>query len=134
MIDTRRTSGIAAMVNLADALNASGQIDRSHELAQWTASFYTKLVDNGTESSWWANLYLSCSLAILGDDASALEALERLTHNTGMAWYPVVRDQPCFQKFADEPRYRAVVSYLDNQKLVLRERLPDTLARFQTLQ
>ena len=97
-------------------------------------TFFQKLADEGAPTSWFTNLYLSCSLSILDDDAQSLDVLERIENSPGLAWYPVVRDQPCFQKFVDEPRYQAVVASLENRKAELRDRLPDTLARFQLVQ
>ena len=130
--DSRRSNGVEALVNLADALKASGESERANDLAQWLVTFFQKLADEGAPTSWFTNLYLSCSLSILDDDAQSLDVLERIENSPGLAWYPVVRDQPCFQKFVDEPRYQAVVASLENRKAELRERLPDTLARLQT--
>ena len=134
LVDSRRTNDIEALVNFADALNADGQVERAHEHAGWLTNFYTKLITTGTERSWWANLNLSCSLSILGNDSEALDYLEKIVDSPPLPWYPLVRDQPCFQKFVDEPRYQAVVTSLEDRRAMLRERLPDTLARFQSLQ
>ncbi len=132
LVDSRRTNGIEALVTLADSLYQGGETDRAQELAEWLVVFYRKLNSSTTSHSWWVNLYLSCSLSIVGDDAESLDALEVMLSSPGMPWYPIVRDQPCFQKFVEEPRYQAVLASLENRKAELRERLPDTLARLQS--
>ncbi|MDX1480836.1 MAG: tetratricopeptide repeat protein [Woeseiaceae bacterium] len=133
LAESRRTNGTEALANYTDALKHSGQADRARELALWLQAHYLSGLNNGMRNSWWSNLYLACTLSILDDDDRALETLENVTRNTGLVWYPVLRDQPCFRKFVDEPRYQAVVDWVENRKAELRERLPDTLARFQSL-
>jgi tetratricopeptide (TPR) repeat protein len=132
LVDSRRTTGIETLVVLADALKSSGQPERAEDLARWLVSYFRRVIATGGENAWWPNLYLACSLSILNDETS-LQALERAAQSFGLAWYPVVRDAPCFRKYADNPRYRSVVSSLEERKAEMRERLPDTLARFQTI-
>ncbi len=134
LVDSRRTNAIEALVILADALKEAGETERAHELARWLEPFYKGLLQTGGGTSWYTNLYLSCSLSILDNDEESLDVLERIMDTPGLAWYPVVRDAPCFQKFVDEPRYHAIVTSLENRKAVLRDRLPDTLARFHSVQ
>ncbi len=131
-VDSRRTTSIEAMAALADAYKQTGDIDRANELARWLEAYFSRATQLGTHNSWWVNLYLVCSLSILDKDDEALASMQRIIDSTGMAWYPVVVDQPCFARYAGESQYEVLVDYLRRQKAELRERLPDTLARMQT--
>lgn len=132
LVEVRRPSDLEALINYADSLNVAGQHEGAHELARWIIDHYLKSRANGMEKSWFADLAISCSLSILGRDDEALAELERVLSSNGMPWYPVIRDQPCFKRFAGYARYDAVIDQLDKRKIELRERLPDTLARMQT--
>ena len=132
-VDARRANGMEALVTLADALLNSGEIDRARELAEWAAAKFSQLAATGAGDSWWPNLYEACLLSMLDDDNAALETLARVNNSIGLLWYPVLMDAPCFRKFADEPVYRDVVSRYEQRLAALRERLPDTLARHQTI-
>jgi hypothetical protein len=69
--------------------------------------------------------------SITGDDDRALELLEQMTRKRGLPWYPRVSDDPCFRKaFDGAPRYQAILDSIVERKRRLRERLPETLARF----
>ncbi|MDX1481483.1 MAG: winged helix-turn-helix domain-containing protein [Woeseiaceae bacterium] len=127
-VDSRRTTALEALVSLADSLKESGNRQEAHAIGQWLTNFYQNAYDLGTQRSWWINLYLACSLSITDADDAALTALERIPDNPGHAWYPVLRDQPCFRRFEANPRYQAVLRHVEQQKLDLRERLPETLA------
>ena len=76
-------------------------------------------------------MYEACGRSILGEDEVALETLERVEESPGLLWYPILVDSPCFQKFADEPRYQAVVQSVELRQKILRDRLPETLQRFK---
>lgn len=132
-IDARRSNAIEAMVTLADAMKAVGETETAHDLAVWLVRHFNTFNDTGAPYPWWSNLYLSCSLSILGEDAGALDAIERLVDAPGLPWYPVLKDALCFQKFVEEPRYLAVVDSIERRMADLRERLPDTLVRFQSV-
>ena len=131
-VDSRRTTSIEAMAALADAYKQTGDTDRANELGRWLAHYFSRTMTRGTHNSWWVNQYLVCSLSILDRDEEALASMQGVIDSTGMAWYPVIMDQPCFAKYAGESQYEALVDYLEGQKEELRERLPDTLARMQT--
>ena len=90
--------------------------------------------ESGAPASWWSPLYEACANSILGDDALALQSIEQMGEAPGLPWYPILKDAACFKKFAEEPRYLAVVSSVDQRMAELRERLPDTLIQFQSLQ
>ena len=133
-VDSRHSNGIEASVTLADALNASGQQERAHELAKWLRSFFQAIKTTGGENGWWPNLYEACLQSILGEDAKSLDVLERMVDTPGLPWYPLLKDATCFQKFAEEPRYQSVVSSIEKRMQDLRQRLPETLARFRVIQ
>ncbi len=120
--------------SLADALNAVGETDTAREHAAWLAKHFTVFNETGAPFPWWSNLYLSCSLSILDQDAESLEVIERLVDAPGLPWYPVLKDSLCFQKFVEEPRFLAVVHSIEGRMAALRARLPDTLADFQSVQ
>jgi TolB-like protein/DNA-binding winged helix-turn-helix (wHTH) protein/Tfp pilus assembly protein PilF len=128
-VDSRRSNAIEAAVTLADALNSSGQATRARDLATWLKRHFTTFNETGAPAAWWSDLYLACSLSILGEDEESLSTLERLFVAPGFPWQPVLLDSPCFQRFSDEPRYLAVVESIENRKAVLRQRLPETLRR-----
>ena len=130
-VDSRHSNAIEASVTLADALNTSGQQDRAHELGNWLRDFFQAIESTGGENGWWPHLHEACLQSILGEDAKSLDVLERMVDTLGMPWYPMLRDAACFQKFADEPRYQSVVSSIEKRKQDLRQRLPETLARFR---
>ena len=134
LVDARRANGVEALVTLADALNETGQTDRAHQYATWLAKKFASLSDTGAGDSWWPNFYEACSLSILGRDDEALAALERVNNSIGLLWYPQLVDAPCFRKYESEPRYRAVVAAYEDRLQMLREHLPDTLARLQMTQ
>jgi hypothetical protein len=133
-VDSRQGKIIEASVTLADALNASGQQDRAHELANWLRNFFQAIESTGGENGWWPHLHEACLQSILGEDAKSLDVLERMVNTHGMPWYPLLKDAACFQKFADEPRYQSVVSSIEKRKQDLRQRLPETLARFRAVE
>jgi len=133
-VDSRHSNAIEASVTLADVWNASGQQDSAHELAKWLRSFFQAISSTGGENGWWPHLYESCLQSILGEDSKSLDSLERMLDTQGLPWYPMLKDASCFQKFAEEPRYQSVVSSIDKRMQDLRQRLPETLARFRAVQ
>jgi TolB-like protein/tetratricopeptide (TPR) repeat protein len=132
-VASRRANGMEASVTLADSLHQLGEIERARELAAWLASSFSSLSDTGAGDSWWPNLYEACLLSILDEDSDALETLERVNNSIGLLWYPVLMDAPCFRKYKDNRRYQTVVRNYEERLEMLRERLPDTLAEFQTV-
>jgi TolB-like protein/DNA-binding winged helix-turn-helix (wHTH) protein/Flp pilus assembly protein TadD len=130
-VDSRRSNAIEAMVTLADALNASGDTAQARDLATWLKAHFRAFIDTGGPHSWWPNLYLACAQSILGEDDDSLVSLERMVDTPGLPWYPVLKDEACFQKFADDRRYQAVIATIEDRMADLREGLPDTLTQFQ---
>jgi hypothetical protein len=62
--------------------------------------------------------------------ADALESPERLEDGKGLAWLPMIEDQPWFAPLTKEPRHFAVVQRLKERPQELRERLPSTLKEY----
>lgn len=135
-VESRRANAVEAMVTLAEAYLAIGKEERAHELADWLAIHFEDALNNGFDKSWWPAMWLSCTRAILGDDQQALDLLERAVEAPGLLWYPVIQDFYCFQRFKSksDPRYTAAVAAYEKRLAALRNRLPDTLARFQAMQ
>lgn len=130
-VESRRTSGVEALVSMADAYLALGNVERALELAKWLDSYFVTVLDSSPGTGgWWPNLMLSCTKAIQGDVSESLRRLENILGSPGLPWYPVVKDFYCFEQFGEEPRYLAVVAAIEQRQAALRTRLPDTLARF----
>ena len=89
--------------------------------------FNSKMSSGQEAGSWIPNLTAACLLSILERDEESLAAVEKLPDLSAIAWAPWIKDHTCFQKFQNEPRYRAVVSALDARLAAIRERLPLTL-------
>jgi len=125
----RRANDEEALVLLADALKATGEVERARELAGWFRPYLITMLSTGADQSWWPHLYLACVDSILDDRPAALSSLERLQTALGMPWYPLLVDAPCFRELADSTVYRDTVRLVEEKKAALRERLPETLAR-----
>jgi len=133
-VDTRRANGTEALMTYADAINATGDVDRAREIADWIAPSMRRLSLTGSEKAWWPNLYEACARSILGEDERALDLLQRVAESPGLVWYPVLVDSLCFQKFSSEPRYTSVVDAVELRQKLLRDRLTATLQRFRVTQ
>jgi len=84
----------------------------------------------GEGSYWWVALGVGCMHAILGDDEEVYRRFERALEGRNLAWEPTLKDDACFERFASDPKYLAVVQHFDELRAKLRERLPDTLAQY----
>ncbi len=115
-------NGLNAMLN---AHYGAGNEVVAKELAQWA-------LDYGTveDYDWWWNLLNACQMAILGDDDRTRDQLEHLLNAYHLAWEPLLKDSPCFDRFQDDPVYQAMVQHFDDRRAMLRARLPATLAEF----
>lgn len=119
---TVETDGFLVLV---DAAYGSGEIDRARELAEWQLATHYE----SDAADWWVTLRHACSSAILGDDNEVYRLFQRALKSNHLAWAPMLRDQYCFQRFADDPAYLAVIKHFDDRRALLRARLPATLAR-----
>lgn len=125
MPESRQPIDIEAFISYIDALDSVGQTAKAQELAEWFSN--KSHVEN---DNWWVHVYLSCSLAVLGHDEIALQELERVNKSPRLPWDTVITDSPCFRRFADEPRYQAILGNVERRKKSLREQLPATLALY----
>lgn len=131
MSENRRANDEEALVSLAGALKAVGQLEHAHELAGWFRPYLVTMLATGAEDAWWPYLYLACVDSILGDRGTALASLERMQDTHGMPWYPLLADAPCFRELAHSPTYAATLRWVEDKQADLRLRLPDTLARLE---
>jgi tetratricopeptide (TPR) repeat protein len=129
MSESRRANELHALMVMAGALDAIGDKERADALANYELKRNYKFGAVIGESSRMSHLTVACYLAVLGKDEEALTWLENLNHLEGTIWPPWLKDQACFQKFAGEPRYQAVVTELEDRLAVIRQRLPKTLER-----
>ena len=75
-------------------------------------------------------LGVGCIYAVIGDDDEVYRRFERALEGRSLAWEPALKDGACFKRFANDPKYLAVVRHFEELRAKLRERLPDTLARY----
>jgi TolB-like protein/tetratricopeptide (TPR) repeat protein len=115
--------GYAALKN---ALYAIGQVEMARKLAR----FAVEEIGYTDGYNWWLTITKACELAVLGDDEGTRNSLKRAQKGLHLVWDPVLKDAPCFGRFADDPVYKATVRYFDDRRAMLRERLPATLAEF----
>jgi TolB-like protein/DNA-binding winged helix-turn-helix (wHTH) protein/tetratricopeptide (TPR) repeat protein len=131
MSENRRANDEEALISLAGALKASGNVERAREFAGWFRPYLITMLETGAENAWWPHLYLACVDSILDDQTGALERLERLQHTHGMPWYPLLVDAPCFRELSESSVYQAALRSVEEKQAALRLRLPDTLARLE---
>ncbi|MEL7185860.1 MAG: tetratricopeptide repeat protein, partial [Pseudomonadota bacterium] len=131
LVDSRRANGLEALVTLADALKESGAVTLAQEYAAQTQPRFANLRETGAGDSWWPNLYEACSWSILDEDEKALEALERVKGSDGLLWYPMLVDAPCFRRYHDNDTYLDVIEHFEARLTASRQKLPDTLRRFE---
>lgn len=129
--ENRRANDEEALVSLAGALKATGDVETAKELAAWFRPYLLTMLNTGADNAWWPYLYLACVDSILDDEAAALASLEHLQHTHGMPWYPLLADAPCFRDLADVEAYEQALRAITERKAALRARLPDTLARLE---
>ena len=131
--ESRRANETHYLPTLISALQATGDTDQAHDLAEWNLQFNDKM-SSGREVSTWVNHFAeACALSTLNRDEESLTSIEKLLDLDGIARMPWIKDHTCFRKFQNEPRYRAVVSALDARLAAIRERLPVTLERYGLL-
>ena len=123
--ETRQPIEIEGFVYYFDALDALGDVQQAAELAEW---FSNK--PHTQSNNWWVHTYKACAQAIAGHDEDALAGLERVFTSPRVAWASALMDLQCFDRFADEPRYIAVLEYTESRRSTLRKRLPETLRQY----
>jgi tetratricopeptide (TPR) repeat protein len=122
----RTTPETDAFFVLLNAAYGSGEIDRARELAEWgrATHYYSDW------HYWWVSLGSACTHAILGHDDEVHRQFQHALKGNILAWEPMLKDQECFKRFADDPAYLAVVKHFEDRRAMLRERLPATLAQY----
>ena len=122
----RDTVEFDAHMAMLNAAYGSGEVEQAREFIRLSQ-------DNmyfGEGSYWWVALGVGCMHAILGDDEEVYRRFERALEGRNLAWEPTLKDDACFERFASDPKYLAVVQHFDELRAKLRERLPDTLAQY----
>lgn len=124
---TRRSSieqdGFAVLL---DAAYGSGEFDRARELGEWEQATHYE----SDSADWWIVFQNACTLAIRGKDAEVYRLFQRVQESNHLAWEPMLKDQLCFKRFANDPAYQAVVKHFDDRRELLRQRLPATLTQY----
>ncbi len=121
--NTEETDGFSVLVNAA---YGSGEIEEAREFAEWELATHYQ-----SESAyWWISLGRACRHAVLENDDEVRRLLQRAQESNILAWEPMLKDQQCFKRFADDPVYLATVRHFDERRALLRARLPATLARY----
>jgi tetratricopeptide (TPR) repeat protein len=131
--ESRRANETHYLPTLISALQATGDIDQAHDLAEWNLKFNEKMSRRQKVKTWVNHFAEACALSLLNRDEESLAEFEKLLDVPAIARTPWIKDHTCFQKFQNEPRYRAVVSALDERLATIRERLPATLERYGLL-
>ena len=123
--ETRHTKDVEGLIALIDALDAVGETELARALAdRWVARPH---VDN---EHWWVHIYVACPLAVTGRDDEALDRLARAGNSVRLPWKSLITDMHCFQRYQDNPRYREILSIVEERRRQQLERLPDTLQAF----
>ncbi len=111
---------------LTNALNAVGETETARELAR--ISVYEIGYTDGFDFQ--LTVAQACDRAILGEDDEARNSMKRAMQGFRLAWDPVLKDAPCFERFQDDPVYQEMVEHFDAHRALMRERLPAILAEF----
>jgi TolB-like protein/tetratricopeptide (TPR) repeat protein len=121
--NSEESNGFLVLLNAA---YGSGEIDRARELAAWMRTTHY----DADAADWWVALGRACTHAVLGQDDEVHYLFKRALESDHLAWEPILKDQQCFKRFADDPAYLAVVKHFDDRRAMLRKRLPATLAQY----
>jgi len=122
----RSTIEFDAHIAMLNAAYGSGEIEQAREFIRLSQDAHYA----GDTSDWWVSLGLGCIHAILGDDNEVYRRFERALEGRNLAWEPMLKDDACFERFANDPKYLAVVQHFDELRAMLRARLPETLAQY----
>lgn len=127
--ESRRANDLHGIQAYVGSLWELERLDEARRMAEWNVEWNLRMMLSEGFHAWLGNLSVACMQMALGDRELALELLESLPGLGGQAWLPWLQDQACFAALQEEPRYRAVVSALQQRLDAMRERLPQTLAR-----
>jgi TolB-like protein/tetratricopeptide (TPR) repeat protein len=121
----RSAADMEGYFTLVNAVAGAGQNSMAKELA---GHFPVELWD--AIPDWWNRAYGACGLAIMEQDDRALELLQRVKDSPRLPWLPVILDSFCFQRYADDPGYQALIHLIEERQAAMRKQLPFTLAEF----
>jgi hypothetical protein len=113
---------VEAFVTFLDALDATGDTERSHELAEWWIE-----KQHTQNANWWIHLHIACPLAIVGRHDEALARVEKIEFSPRLPWEFLLRDSRCFRGYENEPRYLNVLNAVETRQSKIRTQLPNTL-------
>jgi hypothetical protein len=114
---------------MAGALDAIEERERAVAMVDVEMERNHKFMAAVGNSTWIHHLFEACYLAVLGQHDEALSWLEESTQKQGAVWMPWFRDQACYQKFAVEPRYQAVIKAHEDRLATIRQRLEEDLEK-----
>jgi len=123
----RSVAELDAFFTLMNSLVGAGTVETIN-LAQSLAAFMD--VGPWWGDIYWASIFRSCTLAILGRHEEALKQLVQVKGSRRLHWGPLAHDSTCFQQYQAEPDYLGVIRFLEERQAEQRERLPATLAEF----
>ena len=127
--ESRRAIELHYLPTMIGALQGVGDEHRARELVEWDLEF-TQRMARGRDRDMWLNYMTdACLLSAIGKYDEALDLIELLPGLSTIVWLPWLKDQTCFQKFVDEPRYESVISAVEVRLAGIRQRLPETLAK-----
>lgn len=121
----RNTVELDAQLALLNAAYGSGEVEQAREFFRLSEGIHYV----GDSSDWGVSLALACINAILGNDDEVYRRFARAREGKNLAWEPMLKDRACFERFANDPEYLKTVKHFDDLRAMLRERLPETLAR-----
>jgi tetratricopeptide (TPR) repeat protein len=121
----RSAADIEGYFALVNALAGAGQTGLARELAgHFDANLWESIPD------WWNKAYGACGLAIMEQDQEALKLLKRINDSPRLPWSAVILDSFCFQRYAENSDYQALIRLMKERQAAKREQLPSTLAEF----
>ena len=120
--DSRTADAQEAMFTYVGALQEMGQSEDAEVLAEGLRARLQAHWDSGGQDSGWVNLFLSCALGYLGEESLMYEHLETIPNTPGLVWYPILKDQRCFQPYIANPRYLDVVALVEEKMADQRDR------------
>ncbi len=120
----RSAADIEGFFALVNALAGAGQDDLAKDLAGYFDTEIWNIPD------WWSKAYVACTHAVLEQDDEALKTLQRIKDSPRLPWLPVLMDSFCFQRYAENPAYQALIHHVEERQAAKRKQLPSTLAEF----
>ena len=124
--EARQVWDLEAFLTWGEAMAATGHSDESLALM-------TEWIDERPHTAsrnWWRAFVHSCGLSTLGRDEEAIEYYRQIIQSPRLPTLYLVRDASCTRKFHGDPRYEEVIDHVEQRQREFRERVPQTLERF----